>query len=800
MTGRGDNNRSRRGRPGRPGRGLTRPYAGQSRHQALPGHFGDVGDDSFGERRSTGPPSLQAGSSAEHGLGVVDNYTSSSWGPSRSSLQPGAGAGAGAGAEYWPRNVDQFAPSSRPVAPGLGQRGENTSHGAGFSPGVSSRGLTPEPYTPPIVPPDPESPIDCLDCFTQSSSLGGTNSFTPLHFINYTAADFEDMAPRKKADDGESDYKPARSAPRKRATPSKASMASKVQTPAAPNAPEASASDAADGNSAAKKKTTAKRNTKVATKAQKLAASSQPSGDVEPQDTPTKATKTARAKKNAPAATSASSQQPTPESQGGQSNPASTSSNPFFQFGQVANDDSQTATPLTFDQPSTVAKAQTGRGRGRGAARARRATGGLRMPRILHARAATSRLQRVTGVASEDDEEDSDDDDDDDDDDSSVAAPDVTSHRAGSQVHTPADPMPRTQKRTRTPAQIIGGGSAMQPPPTPQPSGRTQTSRGQATFGPAINQAGSGQQQANFSAANNENSGSTRADGMPDDWPRNVWSGLGRVIEEGNWDESDRLYMNGIQAGIGYGITAYKECLVMEFINTGRLWGNNVIFTDGTQDRNLRAEIIRGTTAFEIFGALRGGEDFLNIRAQIQGHAEELAAIHSQDTQPQPGVAGRWDFIPASQQPTGFFPAAGQPSTQFTGNAAQPTYPGSHAFNFQSDPRTLSTSQDLSQVPGLSAALSQPARQQYLPPSGGVTNMEGLFQTPNTDANVLQAPTAFTTSFGPAVDNNDDAATAEQGAAVDNNGDAAVENGPMLGETENGRAVIQMPNNDHEQL
>ncbi|KAH6656816.1 hypothetical protein BKA67DRAFT_170007 [Truncatella angustata] len=271
----------------------------------------------------------------------------------------------------------------------------------------------------------------------------------------------------------------------------------------------------------------------------------------------------------------------------------------------------------------------------------------------------------------------------------------------------------------------------------------------------------------------------------PSTWPKTPFVALEDYItNHGVSDEMDRLYMMGVQAGIGYGISAYKETLITEFQFTGKLWSQIVSFAEGTQDRNLRAEILRGIEAFDILSAMHAANRFIEIRSEIKAHAEELAQIHRQGTQPPPvlqrGPVSGFVIDPRLATRTD---VRGDPATFFA-ERSLPTAQGINMPNQRSSLTSMVGSQtygglDTSDVDGLAGALANRVQyQQYQ------RQMYGAMRGGHNASMSPGAQAYYTTNNGMTPINT--AAAAAHGA---NHSQVIT---PTLTELENGRAVIKM--------
>lgn len=289
-----------------------------------------------------------------------------------------------------------------------------------------------------------------------------------------------------------------------------------------------------------------------------------------------------------------------------------------------------------------------------------------------------------------------------------------------------------------------------------------------------------------------------------EDWPESPWVALEDYITtKGVWDESDRLYMMGIQAGIGYGITTHKKNLVDELRRTGKLWGVDVSFTENQNKIPDPASLIEGIDVFEKLAAMHAATGYITIREAIQDHALELAAAHSQKQDRQPGAAGpveghahaqvaahiqRYGIQPVTGGPVGSYSvdpavAHGIVPNAFAPNRSLPDVPGRNIPNQTADLTAMAGSRtlgglDLSQIDGLAGALTaslQQQQQQQQLPSRVAFNAQAQAQggrglTINVPHN----------GHGHALGNNNRDTNAPEVKT------------PTLSETENGRAVIKM--------
>lgn len=282
-----------------------------------------------------------------------------------------------------------------------------------------------------------------------------------------------------------------------------------------------------------------------------------------------------------------------------------------------------------------------------------------------------------------------------------------------------------------------------------------------------------------------------------DDWPKNPFLALEPYItKQGVWDESDRLYMMGIQAGIGMGIVAHKSILVEELRNSSKLWGMNVTFTPDGHIIPDPAKIVENIDVFEKLAAMQAANDYIMTREVIAEHARELVALDQQKQNIQRGAAGPNEghaqaVVAAHIQRHGIQPTATGPVGSYTvdpnlSNASVPASFLNHSlpsgrgldiYNEAADLRVMAGSQtigglNLSRIDGLAGALSNAflLRQQHQSRRAYSASLLAR----SAQGLIIKVP--------------------QNGCAASNleDSNASHVHRPTLSETENGRAVIKM--------
>ncbi|KAI0137180.1 hypothetical protein BJ170DRAFT_46790 [Xylariales sp. AK1849] len=267
------------------------------------------------------------------------------------------------------------------------------------------------------------------------------------------------------------------------------------------------------------------------------------------------------------------------------------------------------------------------------------------------------------------------------------------------------------------------------------------------------------------------------------EFPPTIWASLEQHFKNNEaWDERTRLYMLGIQAGIGYGISNYKECLVTEIMESGRLWGMPVLFQTVNNVTPSRADVchwVRSIDAMDVLAAMQAGNHFLSIRREHHITAQELAKMHRDVRPPEVVVADGHGLGP---NPNGL------PSRAPINNQAS-------VPSVQADLRMVAGAAtigglDLGEVDGLAGALTARINQQgryELPPRNETPTLARMGYLSGAAGGVVRGiPSLSNNANIPTTNNSQTSNHSAAEASGPSNGT------PMLSETTNGRAVLQL--------
>ncbi|KAF7515969.1 hypothetical protein G7054_g14353 [Neopestalotiopsis clavispora] len=104
----------------------------------------------------------------------------------------------------------------------------------------------------------------------------------------------------------------------------------------------------------------------------------------------------------------------------------------------------------------------------------------------------------------------------------------------------------------------------------------------------------------------------------PEDWARNTYHALEEYMEQGGpHSDTDKMYLAGVQHGIGMGIAAHKHHLMGEYVTTGKMWAVRVAF-DRPGTRQEHFDYINRTDALELHAAMQAANSFIRLQAQIR--------------------------------------------------------------------------------------------------------------------------------------------------------------------------------------
>ncbi|KAK6084171.1 hypothetical protein SCUP234_03500 [Seiridium cupressi] len=278
-----------------------------------------------------------------------------------------------------------------------------------------------------------------------------------------------------------------------------------------------------------------------------------------------------------------------------------------------------------------------------------------------------------------------------------------------------------------------------------------------------------------------------------DDWPANAYTSLEEYItNQGVWDEPDRLFMMGVQAGIGMGIHAHKGILTSELESTGKLWAKKVVFPGSDMSDKGHADSIRATTAFEILAGMSAANEYIATRNELEAHAKEIALIRDQAVRQTPtGPGGACGLDPNH--------ARGLAPSPVVMQRSWPTHQGSNIPNETADLTAMAGTPtigglDVSRVDGFAGALAnsvqQPAPRYVVPasrqPASNVNTGNNSYAVPNVPLHGFAHPDYRAQASGYGVPVPNTVFTDPRHPPMPR------VSAPTLSETQNGRAVIKL--------
>lgn len=116
-------------------------------------------------------------------------------------------------------------------------------------------------------------------------------------------------------------------------------------------------------------------------------------------------------------------------------------------------------------------------------------------------------------------------------------------------------------------------------------------------------------------------------------WPKNCFNSMEAYLNHRTWDEAERLYLQGVEAGIGYGIVALRNQLADGYNSAGLVMGVKATFPDVVAGETLPVPELWRTCSegFELSAAETAARNFMKARAGVKGTFLQFAAAQRDD-------------------------------------------------------------------------------------------------------------------------------------------------------------------------
>ncbi|KAI0010638.1 hypothetical protein F4779DRAFT_289144 [Xylariaceae sp. FL0662B] len=131
--------------------------------------------------------------------------------------------------------------------------------------------------------------------------------------------------------------------------------------------------------------------------------------------------------------------------------------------------------------------------------------------------------------------------------------------------------------------------------------------------------------------------------------PKNIFQGLeNHMATKGVHDKTDRLWIMGVQYGIGLGIQQYKTSLMNELAASGRLFGRPVLFDSFGENGPIMRRRIEKKAAehFDLMQASLAGDEFAKYAEIV---ARTIADADLEDALPAGGMIGTAGMFPDTE-------------------------------------------------------------------------------------------------------------------------------------------------------